>query len=339
MTSLLCLFAISLPRGFDDPKFDGPFHIAREKAYKIEVTLTETLSDYAEAPPQWWVQAPLLPTYEAQTVHKAGFYVPTEPAVKTTFVKDKSGTAQSYMSVRFNHPQGRPVTAQAIYDVTLYKRKLTEGASPEKPFPLGNLKAYYTTNHPWLDLGEDRFRSWLKEYKLVKEPGESDLKFAWRAFKHVSTFFKYDDMAEGLNPLRVIAEKSSNTLGLATLYLAILRSQEIPCRYVVSMPLLQFKDQTNQVGDTRLHEETADVLVEFWTPEIGWVPVDAVRAAGYHEPSEFFGNSEGHFVAYHFDMIQFEKDQYRFLDRLDWSLNLDMQDAKVKRKVEFRKLD
>ena len=338
MHSLLCLFVLSAFQSLDDPKLDGPLHMSREKAYRLEVTLTETLTGQEVDPPKWTVQAPMLPSYDAQTVHKASFYIPTESSLRTTFLKDKSGLGQGYMSIQFAHPTSRPITAQAIYEVTLYKRKLTEGASPEKPFPLGNQKLFYTANHPWLDLAEPDFKNWLKEEKLIKNPGESDLKYAWRVFKEISIFFKYDPDAEGLTPLSVIENKRSNTLGLATLYLAILRSQEIPSRYVVSMPLEEFKDQENQVADTRLHEETADVLVEFWTEDIGWIPTDIVRAAGFHEPSEFFGNAEGNFMAYHFDMIQFEKGKYAFLDRMDWTFNLDVASAKVKRKVEFRKL-
>lgn len=336
MLSVLCLLTLT---SSDEPKLDGPLHMAREKSIKVEVMLTEALANFDTAPEKWWVLAPMLPTYEAQAVHKASFYIPTETALRTAYPKEKGGLGQSYMSVQFNHPASRPVTAQAIYEVTLYKRKLTEGSSPEKPFPLGNLKLHYTANHPWLDLGEPTFKEWLREEKLVKTTGESDLKYAWRAFKEIATFFRYDVEAEGLTPLSVIAAKKSNTLGLATLYLAILRSQEIPSRYVVSMPLRPFKGQENFVSDTRLHEETADVIVEFWTEDQGWVPTDIVRAAGFHEPSRYFGKSEGNFVAYHFDMIQFERGQYSFLDRMDWNRNLDLGHAVVKRKVEFRKLD
>lgn len=338
MHSLLCLFALAMS-SMDDPKLDGPLHMSREKAYKLEITLTETLTGQEVDPPKWLVNAPMLPSYDAQTVHKASFYIPTETQLRTSYPKDKSGQLQPYMSIQFAHPTSRPITAQAIYELTTYKRKLTSGASPEKPFPLGNQKLFYTANHPWLDLDKPAFKDWLKEEKLIKNPGESDIKFAWRAFKEISIFFQYDPEAEGLNPLSVIGQKTSNTLGLATLYMAVLRSQDIPARYVVSMPLQEFKDQENQVMDTRLHEETADVLVEFWAEDIGWVPTDIVRAAGFHEPSELFGNAEGNFAAYHFDMIQYEKGKYTFLDRMDWSTNLDVANAKVKRKVEFRKLD
>ena len=77
----------------------------------------------------------MLPTYEAQTVHKASFCIPTEPSLRTTYPKEKGGLGQSYMFVQFAHPTTRPVTAQAIYEVTLFKRKVTEGPPPSKAPP------------------------------------------------------------------------------------------------------------------------------------------------------------------------------------------------------------
>ena len=55
----------------------------------------------------------MLPTYEAQTVHKASFCIPTEPSLRTTYPKEKGGLGQSYMFVQFAHPTTRPVVLAA----------------------------------------------------------------------------------------------------------------------------------------------------------------------------------------------------------------------------------
>ena len=52
---LSVLFLLTLATPTDDPKLDRPLHIAREKACKVEVTLTETLTDFETIPPKWWV--------------------------------------------------------------------------------------------------------------------------------------------------------------------------------------------------------------------------------------------------------------------------------------------
>jgi transglutaminase-like putative cysteine protease len=332
----LCAFAIFVAP--DDPKLDGPLHMERELSMKVELTLTETLTGYANPLDRWQVDAALPPTYDAQTVHAASFYIPTEPQTKSLRLKEKGGLGQFYLSVSLKDPSPKPITVQSIYEVSLYKRKLVEGVSPEKPFPMGALKLQYTAAHPWLDMGTAAFKDWLKEEELMKKGSESDLKFAWRAFKDIAARFEYDPDAEGLTPLATINQKASNTLGLANLYLAILRINEIPARFVVCRPLLEFKDQENQVLDTRFDEQTTDVLVEFWTDDIGWIPTDIVRAAGYHEPSELFGKMEGYFLALHFDIVQFTKGEYVFLDRMNWARNAGLEEAKVKRKIELRKL-
>ena len=133
-------------------------HIERELAVKLELTLTETMTGYSMAPDKWLVSAANPPTYEAQTVHSAAFYIPSDPQVKASRTKDKGGLGQTFLSVVFPHPATRPATAQAIYQVSLYKRKLVEGVSTEKPFPLGSAKLYYTASHPWLDMGESEFK-------------------------------------------------------------------------------------------------------------------------------------------------------------------------------------
>ncbi len=79
-----------------------------------------------------------------------------------------------------------------------------------------------------------------------------------------------------------------------------------------------------------MDEPTTDVLAEFWIDEIGWVPTDIVRAAGFHEPSELFDRMESVFLALHYDMIQFEKGQYSLLDRLNWTRNAGLEETKVK---------
>lgn len=305
---------------------------------KVELTLTETIIGFANPLEKWVVDAPMPPSYDAQTVHKASFYIPTEPQARSTRLKENSGLGQYYLSATVKDPSPKPLTVQAIYEVSLYTRTLVEGASPEKPFPIGALKAQYTASHPWLDIDAPQFKTWLKDEKLLKASGETDLKFAWRAFKELATRFEYDPEAEGLTPLATINQKSSNTLGLANLYLAILRTSDIPSRFVVCRPLIQFKDQENKVLDTRFDEDTTDVLIEFWTDDIGWIPTDIVRAAGHHEPSDFFAKMEGYFLALHFDMIQFTKGRYSFLDRMDWSRNVGLEEARVKRKIELEKL-
>lgn len=310
----------------------------RELFMKAEMTITETISGFAAAPERWQIEGPLPPSYDAQSVHAASFYIPSDPQAKSLRFKEKSGLGQGFLSVSLKNPTGRPVTAQAIYEVSLYKRELKEGVSSEKPFPIGALRINYTASHPWLDMGSAPFRAWLKEEKLMKEPKESDLKFAWRIFKEISVRFEYDPDAEGLTPLSTINQKASNTLGLANLYLAILRINDVPSRFVVCRPLIEFTDQEHPVLDTRFDEDTNDVLVEFWTDEIGWIPTDPVRASGHHEPSDFFGKMEGYFFALHFDMMQFTKGEYAFLDRLNWSKNPGLEEAKVKRKLELRKL-
>src|SRR5204863_2545249 len=94
---------------------------------------------------------------------------------------------------------------------------------------------------------------------------ERDIKYAWRVFKHISQFFEYDEeKLTDLTPMATIANKRSNTFGLANLLIAILRNYDIPARYVLGRPAVSVKERGYEFNDRLLDEENTDCLVEFW---------------------------------------------------------------------------
>ncbi len=202
------------------------------------------------------------------------------------------------------------------YDVTLRSRTLRQGRPP-----LLALKAEDSLSAQDrelalaavgdLDYQAEKVQQWIQENQLNRTAGESDLALARRVFQTIARRFHYDYQFEMDRSAEGVCQAGkSDCGGLSAVFVAVMRSAEIPARTRYGRWAKSAKQEKLQgVPYYQWH-----VKAEFWVEGIGWVPVDpALAVTSDRSPQRlaFFGHDGGDFITFHLDP-NFTLDTIRF---------------------------
>ena len=185
------------------------------------------------------------------------------------------------------------------YQATLHARKLvpaSAGAPAVAPLTDKEEKQYLAPTTT-LDFKASSFQKWLDDQKL-KRASEDEIAFAKRAYRAVTRNYAYlFDSAQDRRVSVLCAAKKTDCAGMAALFVAALRANNIPARVVSGRWATSSK-----TGDGVLAQ--GHMKAEFFAPGVGWVPCD-LSVGAQHDKSEegllHFGLDLGDFLTVHID--------------------------------------
>ena len=109
--------------------------------------------------------------------------------------------------------------------------------------------------------------------KLIDECGGNKMAYAYRCYTYVAANYRYLNPLTGMHPLKQLLAWGGGDCGnLSSIYISLLRAQEIPARHVVALGA----------------NETYHVWSEFYVQDFGWIPVD-VTFKNSAPDGDFFG--------------------------------------------------
>ena len=191
------------------------------------------------------------------------------------------------------------VAAEAIYDVTITRRKLEPG-EPIQPIrrlkPVERSTFLASTSH--FDFSSRTFQACLRKHNLKRKSGERDLDFAYRAMEtligtHTYRYVPTSDRSASA----VCAAGWSDCGGLSTIYVCILRANGIPARCLTGR---------------LIKPNSPHMKMDFYAERIGWVPGDPAVAIGSHSAEAGLGQEHFDMVITHFDLLRIN-DRYQSL--------------------------
>ena len=198
------------------------------------------------------------------------------------------------------------IPIRVTYEATLVPRRLSRVAPgddvpPVEPLPGADRKRYLT-EHGDIDFSEEGFGKWLREAKLRREKGEGDVAFARRVFMSIHSSTTYEFRRDiDRRASAVCVSKKSDCGGLANLFVAVMRANEIPARTLFGRWAISAEKDGTLNGQPFYQWH---VKSEFHAEGVGWVPVEiagAVVTKGKRQPEEFFGRDAGRFLTFHID--------------------------------------
>jgi hypothetical protein len=179
----------------------------------------------------------------------------------------------------------------------LFARTLVREKSPkEVPALTKEMRSRYLMTSPTMDHANPEFLRWMREQGLKRRKGEQSMAFAHRVFSHFSKTATYGGDTsnyEARRPSRVCKSFANDCGGLALLFVAVMRANDVPSRTLFGRWAIR---QTDDYGQHH-------VVAEFFVEKSGWVPVDIAGTIVHKpkDPNAFFGNSDGQFLAFHVD--------------------------------------
>jgi hypothetical protein len=195
------------------------------------------------------------------------------------------------------------MTVRVEYDATLRERRL-ERLAPDAPTSApvpalapGERRLALAAGHQF-DFETLAFQRWLDASALRRNPEESEVDFARRAFLAIKNSFKSAraDPAD-LAASRVCQAGQSDSGGLSILYVTTLRANRIPARARSGRWALPTEEGRNPLDEPH-------VKTEFFVTGIGWVPVDiasAVQLDKAPDGVDYFGIDDANFLTLHVD--------------------------------------
>lgn len=158
-----------------------------------------------------------------------------------------------------------------------------------------------------MDYQSQELQKWLKEYKLQRNPAESEIDFGRRVFLTIRSHFKYDYRTKLNRKASYVCQvDKSDCGGLSVLFASSMRANGIPARVLYGR-WAQSAKENEKIKGTKYYQTHA--LAEFYADGIGWVRVDPSAAIVHDHSKEgltFFGKSILPFFTIHIDPnIQF----------------------------------
>jgi transglutaminase-like putative cysteine protease len=134
----------------------------------------------------------------------------------------------------------------------------------------------------------------LDEERKVVRDGMSDLEKARAIYDDVVNTMTYDKSGTGWglgDAVHACNARAGNCTDFHSLFIGMARAAGIPARFVIGFPIPEDKEE-GEIGGYHC-------WAEFYTDELGWVPVDASEASKNPEKREFFfGNLDPNRVAF-----------------------------------------
>jgi hypothetical protein len=141
-------------------------------------------------------------------------------------------------------------------------------------------------------------QKWVRDHRLHRNEGESDIDFARRVFLAIKKNFTYDYRSEmNRHASAVCKAGKSDCGGLSQLLVTILRGNEIPARTLVGRWAIS-SNAKELVGELPYYQ--THVKAEFFASGIGWVPMDIATALlEKGDGLNSFGHDPGDFLTLH----------------------------------------
>lgn len=180
------------------------------------------------------------------------------------------------------------------YTATVYPRQLMLGPpiTPVEPLTALTREAYLATDREQ-DFTDKNFQNWLDINHLRKQPQDSDLDIAYRAYQFIKQHYTYKWTTQDHRASKLCGDSWSDCGGVSTLFVATMRANKIPARVLIGRSLYSgTADDTN----AQCHAKS-----EFFAAGIGWVPIEMSGALGTpdSESPKFFGLFNGDLLVLH----------------------------------------
>ncbi len=126
----------------------------------------------------------------------------------------------------------------------------------------------------------------LEEKEKVVKEGMTDLEKARAIYNDIVATMTYDKSGVGWgrgDAVYACDARAGNCTDFHSLFIGMVRASGIPARFVMGFPLPEDRGEGEIAG--------YHCWAEFYTDELGWVPVDASEASKNPEKTEFFFGS------------------------------------------------
>ncbi len=126
----------------------------------------------------------------------------------------------------------------------------------------------------------------LEETEKVVKKSMTDLEKARAIYDNIVATMTYDKSGVGWgrgDAVYACDTRAGNCTDFHSLFIGMARASGIPARFVMGFPLPEDREEGSIAG--------YHCWAEFYTDELGWVPVDASEASKNPEKSEFFFGS------------------------------------------------
>jgi transglutaminase-like putative cysteine protease len=152
----------------------------------------------------------------------------------------------------------------------------------------------------------------LEEKEKVVDDNMTDLEKAQAIYDYLVSTMKYDKSGEGWgrgDALYACDVRSGNCTDFHSLFIGMARASGIPSRFVMGFPVPADKEEGEIDG--------YHCWAEFYTDELGWVPVDASEASRHPEKTDYyFGSLDQNRIAF-----TYGRDIDLGIDEIDQPLN------------------
>lgn len=174
---------------------------------------------------------------------------------------------------------GETVEVRVTFDMVRKERDAFAGGTPGRSESAGA--------DPTKDLEADRMVPITDTIARIAEKetqdARSNLEKGRRLYDWCVRNMRYDKSGEGWgrgDAVWACDAKRGNCTDFHSVFMAMARSEGVPARFVMGYPLPPDQKE-GEVGGYHC-------WAEFWTPEHGWVPIDASEAAKHPEFTEYY---------------------------------------------------
>jgi Transglutaminase-like superfamily len=263
------------------------YWIEAKPAQRVRAELTTDIAHPGAKIAEWYVFCPQAPNLPGQQDVRTSF------TPKAAVIREQSPLHRPLLLAKV---AGRSSEFHGVLTIeatlmSRHLRPLRTGTSGPEVKPLSALEvAFYTRSSKRIDYEAPAFQAWRTAGKLTREPGESEMNFARRAFLYIKNNDLYEFPTEQHSASQVCVVGKSDCGGMSCQFAAVLRSQGLPARVIAGRWAESEKDK-----DSKVH-----VKAEFFAPGVGWVPVDCAVAVGDKKGSDFahFGQEGGTFLTF-----------------------------------------
>ncbi len=289
---LLFLSTLSRPIYSQSP-LKGDWHMENTAAKQVKASLSYHIDTPNMAAREWIVFAAVPPELPSQSNVSASIQ-------GGKIITELSDMKRPVLFVQIPATNGvattgtpKSVSVRVDYQATLIARKIAVGkpASPAEDLTEEG-RNFCLVSSLTCDFKSKEVQAWLDKSSLRRSSTERDLEFAYRVFQHFRTELAYrcDD-----NQLRsasqVCKDKWSDCGGIANLYVAALRANNVPARVLPGRLAISAEGPS----------ASCHVKSEFFAEGIGWVPVEITSAVAFKKSPavNFFGVDDGNLLSFH----------------------------------------
>lgn len=180
----------------------------------------------------------------------------------------------------------QPFTVQVKYRVRLYRLKLVPGTDAFAKITPDERKRFTSTDSRF-NFNEPAFQHYIDYCGLRRWSGESDLDFAYRVYKTMTSKLKFASANQYFKSTSTINLAAMNCESASVFFTSVLRSANIPARSMVGY---------SAGTDKPFSSNAAHIFSDFYIENIGWLSTDISQDMRYppkNRVEETFGLCRG----------------------------------------------